>query len=112
MKKDASITPGRAVFQGHLMATLPALLLLVAVFALNARWIAEPLISPGRSFSAYWVRLGLVSIAALAVGWLWWAVAILRWRVWVKARGADEKETQRLGQRTLLLWPKRALGDD
>ncbi|MBW4049744.1 MAG: hypothetical protein HIU89_18050, partial [Proteobacteria bacterium] len=95
----------------HLMATLPALLLLVAVFVLNARWIEKPLLSPERSFSAYWVRLGLVSISGLAVGWLWWAVAILRWRIWARARGADEKETQRLGQRTLLLWPKRALED-
>lgn len=94
------------------MATLPALLLLIAVFAMNARWIAQPLLAPQRSFSAYWIRLGLVSIGALAVGWLWWAVAILRWRVWVRTHGADEKETQRLGQRTLLLWPKRAVGDD
>jgi hypothetical protein len=112
MKKNHSLTPGRAVFQGHLMATLPALLLLVAVFVLGARWIAQPLVSPAHSFSAYWTRLGIVSIGALAVGWLWWAVAILRWRAWVKARAVDARETERLGQRTLLLWPKRALGGD
>jgi hypothetical protein len=112
MRKPTPITPGRAVFQGHLMATVPALLLLVAVFVLGARWIAQPLIAPERSFSAYWIRLGLVSVAALGVGWLWWAVAILRWRAWMRARGANEKEAQRLGERTLLLWPKRAVGGD
>jgi membrane-associated phospholipid phosphatase len=112
MKKDLPLTPGRAVFQGHLVATLPALLLLVAVFILGARWIAQPLLSPPHSYSAYWMRLGIVSISALAVGWLWWAVAILRWRAWVKERAVDERETERLGQRTLLLWPKRAMGGD
>ena len=105
MKRDKTLTAGRAVVRGHLFATLPALLLLLAVYALCAHWIAQPLLGLGRSFQSYFLRLALVSAGALAAGWLWWSAAILRWRVWARSRGADEKETQRLGEKTLLLWP-------
>jgi hypothetical protein len=106
MRKDAALTPGRAVFRGHLLATAPTLLLLLATFALSANWIAEPFYYPTPSLHAYFERLGIVSAFALLFGWLWWSFAILLWRLWMKSRGAEEKATQRLGERTLLLWPK------
>lgn len=106
MRKDAALTPDRAVFRGHLLATVPALLVLLATFALSGQWISEPLYYRIPSLRAYYDRLGIVSAFALVFGWLCWSVAILLWRVWMKSRGADEKETQRLGERALLLWPK------
>jgi hypothetical protein len=109
MKKDPPLTPAQIIFRGHLVATLPALLLLVAVFVIFAHWIAQPMLWPQPSLQAYFRRLGLVSVGALVVGWLWWSVAILRWRAWARTQAADEQEVQRLGQRTLLLWPKGSL---
>lgn len=106
MRMNGPLTPGKAVFRGHMMATVPALLLLVAVFVVCEHWIAQPLLWPQHSFRAYFMRLGMVSVGALALGWLWWSVAILRWLLWARSRGADEKETQRLARRTLLLCPK------
>jgi hypothetical protein len=38
--------------------------------------------------------------------WLWWSALIARWREWAKLRGADERQTQRLGERSGLVWPK------
>jgi hypothetical protein len=45
-------------------------------------------------------------IAGATVAWLWWSATIPRWREWSKTQGADEKETQRLGQLSGLVWPK------
>lgn len=107
MKNEIPPSAPQAVLRGHLIATVPALLLLIADFALSAHWVAQPLLSPPPSFRAYFLRLAIVSAAGLAVGWLWWSIAILRWRHWVRARGADEKKIQRMG--TLLMWPKSSL---
>lgn len=109
MKRDEPLSPAQAVLRGHLIATLPALLLLLAVFLLFARWIAQPMHPPSPSFRAYFERLGIVSLGALLTGWLWWSAAILRWRLWAKSHGADAEEIRKLGERTLLLWPKASL---
>lgn len=109
MRTNGPLSPSQAVFRGHLAATLPALLVVIAVFLFCAHWIAQPMRPPAPSYRLYFERLGMVSAGALAAGWLWWSVAIIRWRLWVKSRGADETETRRLAQRTLLLWPKATL---
>jgi len=41
-----------------------------------------------------------------AVAWLYWSLAVGRWRVWAARAGADPDATQRLAVWTGLTWPK------
>ena len=84
------LTATRAVMLGHLVVTAPVLLIIAAV-ALLAQ-----------------ARYGAGAAGALvgaAIAWLWWALAVPRWRQWVLARGAAPAAVQRLGERTGLVWP-------
>ena len=85
------MTVGRALLIGHLAVNGPVLVLIL-VGVLVSR-------SVGWSTSA-----GVLAGAAL--GWLWWSIAIPRWRTWALGRGADSTELQRLGAKTGLVWPK------
>jgi hypothetical protein len=91
MRNDASpITSGRAVLLGHLVVTTPVVVLIVGFAVIAARLT-------GLSW-----RLTL--LVGIGGGWLWWSLAVPRWRRWAHARGAEPSELQRLAQRTGLVW--------
>lgn len=89
-----AVTAGRAVVVGHLVVNTVT----VVVMVLGAY------LGPSSVGSA---ELGI--LIAVIPAWLWWSVAIPRWRRWALAGGADPHRLERLGVRTLLLWPKGSL---
>ena len=83
------ITASRAVLVGHCVV-LPVLLITAGVGMLaHARGGA----------TAAGILIGA------AAGWLWWALAVPRWRLWAVARGAEPGALQQLAQRSRLVWP-------
>jgi hypothetical protein len=98
----------QAVIRGHLIVTLPVFVIIglttgvaavsISVFTPNNTEIKMQLLHA--------LRLPLGGLAGCLLGWLWWSASVPRWREWAKSIGADEEQTQRLGQRTLLVWPK------
>jgi len=82
---------GRAILIGHLVVNGPVLGLLAAGAVL------------GRALAG---NLGLGLFGGAVVAWLWWSLAVPRWRAWALARGADAAELQRVGAVTGLVWPK------
>lgn len=54
-----------------------------------------------------WTLVGFFFGVILA--WLWWSAAVPRWREWAMTRGADEEQTQELGVRSGLVWPKGSM---
>lgn len=85
------LSAGRAVAAGHLMVSSITVFLMVSGGYLGREYAGSP-------------ELGIV--IALLPAWLWWSFVIPRWRRWALAGGADPDRLQRLGVRTLLLWPK------
>jgi len=81
----------RAVLIGHLVVTGPVLAIILAG-GLLARALAG--------------RFGLGLMFGVLPAWLWWSMAIPRWRTWALARGVDPTELQRIGALTGLVWPK------
>src|SRR5438105_803164 len=91
MRNEASpITADRAVLTGHLAVTGPVVVLVLGVTVIVARLTGLA-----------WRLTLLIGVGA---GWLWWSLAVPRWRRWAHARGAEPSELQRLAQRTGLVW--------
>ena len=90
------LSPSRAVFYGHVVVTLPVLLIMCL-----------------GSFLGYAIKGSVWAIAGFLLGlllaWLWWSLAVPRWREWAKSQGADEEKTQSLGERSGLVWPKKSI---
>ena len=91
----APLSAGRAVAYGLLVVNGPVLALLLGGLWLGANMSDGS--TPG-------------SIAGFAVGfvvaWLWWSLAVPRWRIWALARGADPERLQVLAQRAGVVWPR------
>jgi hypothetical protein len=89
----SSLTPERAVSMGHLVVNLPVLSI-IALGGLLAYLLKGPA----------WTALGI--LLGIIPAWLWWSFMIPRWREWAKNQGADEEQTQYIGQRSGLVWPR------
>jgi hypothetical protein len=85
------MSTARAILIGHIVVNGPVLVVL-AIGALVGR----------SSFNS----LGAGLLGGALVAWLWWSLAVPRWRKWALARGADPAELQRIGAMTGLVWPK------
>ena len=90
----ADATPTQAVIRGHLTATFPSLLIIVAVIL-----AARALLGPEAG-----ITVGPVVGAMCA--WLWWSFMVPRWRDWVIDRGLRPEDVQSTAVRTGLLWPR------
>lgn len=88
-----ALTPDRAVSIGQLVVNLPV----VCIMALGGL-LAYLLKGPA------WTALGI--LLGIVPAWLWWSFMVPRWREWAKHQGADEDETQLIGERRGLLWRK------
>jgi hypothetical protein len=93
---EPTLTPKRAVLVGHLVISLPVVIIMGLVPLLGY-------ILRGQNGAMIGAVLGFV------VAWLWWSVFVPRWREWARSRGADEKRTQFLAERSLLVWPKGSI---
>jgi len=93
---EPTLTPKRAVLVGHLVISLPVVIImgLVSLFGYILR---------GQNGAMIGAALGFV------VAWLWWSTFVPRWREWARNRGADEERTQSLAERSLLVWPKGSI---
>jgi hypothetical protein len=78
---------------GHLIVNLPVLLIM------GLGWLLGYALK-GPAWAVVGLLLGVIP------AWLWWSEAVPRWREWAKLRGADEVQTQNLGVRSGLVWPK------
>ena len=113
MKGNASLTPARAVAYGHAVITLPVVLI-IGLATIMAFFVVRPP-SPDdhktlfHQMFFYLAQILIGAVVGVAVGWLWWSLSVPRWREWAKRFGADEEQTQRLAQRTLLVWPQGSL---
>ena len=96
-RDGADASPGtsasRAVLVGHLVVTLPVLLL-IALFAL---------VGSALDRAAVGMLLGAL------VGWVVWSFLVPRWRDWVAGTDAPRAEVQRLAQATGLVWRQGSL---
>jgi polyferredoxin len=86
---------GRAVLLGHLLVSLPVILIIVGVgilvhFVLGLAW-------------------AIAFLIGVPVGRLWWSVSAPRWRLWATGKGADPQELQQFAQRSGLLWPENSI---
>lgn len=93
---ESALTPRRAVLIGQLVVNLPVVFIIGLAFLL-----ADLLKGPA------WAPLGL--FLGIIPAWLWWSFMVPRWREWAKRKGADEGQTQYLGQRSGLVWPKGSI---
>jgi hypothetical protein len=92
----ATLSPGRAVMYGHLIVNL-RVIFIIALGGLLGYFSKGPT----------GVLIGL--FVGVFPAWLWWSSLIPRWREWAKLRGADELQTQRLGERSGLVWPQASV---
>ena len=93
---EPTLTPKRAVLLGHLVISLPVVIIMGLVPLLGC-------ILRGQNGAMIGVALGLL------VAWLWWSIFVPRWREWARSRGIDEERTQSLAERSLLVWPKGSI---
>lgn len=80
----------KAVVVGHLMVTLPVLVMLAL----------------GVQIALIGVFGWLGWVGAVVMPWLTWSLLVPRWRDWVADRDLSIDDVQRLAQRTGLVWPQ------
>jgi hypothetical protein len=93
----SGVTPRQAVACGHLMVTLPVVLIMIAVILVL--WIS---LGP---------RVGLLIgvFAGPGTAWIWWSFMVPRWRDWVIDNGLHADDVQRAAALTGLVWPRGSL---
>jgi hypothetical protein len=77
---------------GHLIVNLPV----ISIIGLGG---LLGFVYKGQTGAMFGPLLGIIP------AWLSWSAVIPRWRDWARLRGADELQTQRLGERSGLVWP-------
>ena len=82
------LTAAKAVLVGHVVVTLPALVVIAICAALGA---AFNHVTPGLIFGSM-------------LGWIAWAFLVPPWRDWVAGTNAPTMDVQKLAQRTGLIW--------
>jgi hypothetical protein len=91
-----TLTPRRVVLLGHLVVSLPIVVIMGLV----------PLLGYALG-GQNWAMIGFV--LGFIVAWLWWSMFVPRWRDWASSQGADEERTQSLAERSLLVWPRGSI---
>ena len=84
------LTALRAVLVGHLVVNGPVLLIIC--------------LSGAAGLALGSARLG--ALAGIVPAWIFWSLAVPRWRRWALAHGAPPDRTQRIAAATGLTWPK------
>ena len=84
------LTAARAVLVGHLVVNVPV----VAIMCLGG--------VVGLAFG----NAPVGALVGIVPGWIFWSLAVPRWRRWALARGAPADRTQQIAAATGLTWPK------
>jgi hypothetical protein len=84
------LTAWRAVLLGHLVVNGPVVGIICLAGAVGLALGSAP-------FGA---------LVGIVPGWVYWSLAVPRWRRWALARGAPPERTQQLAAATGLTWPK------
>ena len=92
---DKKLGIGQAVLIGHLIITIPCLVLMLGIIFLGYLVF-------GFNRAALLVILGI----GFVIAWTWWSFYIPRWRRWAHQQGADPDKLQKLALMTGLVWPK------
>jgi hypothetical protein len=82
-----------AIRRGQLVVNLPVLAMIFLGGICSVKVLRGP-----------WILLGM--FGSIAGAWLWWSLAVPRWRLWALRSGCDPDELQAQGMETGLLWPK------
>lgn len=94
MNTHSNLSVFSAILIGHLVITLPILLVFGIPFLLIVIFFR-------------WYPLGCIALPiSFVVGWLWWAYLVPRWRMWALKRGADAHDLQWWAVATMLVYPK------
>lgn len=97
MDSESTPTLRHALVVGHLVSTVPSLLIVAMAVALF-------LLGPIQT-TADWFRWA-GAIALCPFSWLWTSIVTPRWRSWALRSGVDPEALYRWGRRTLLV-PRR-----
>jgi hypothetical protein len=92
-----------AVMKGQLVINGPVILIILLGCGASYRYFDRALANHNAQHVAVACAGFLLSIA---LAWLYWSVAVPRWREWALNSGADPEEIQRLAVRTGIVWPK------
>lgn len=92
-----------AIRRGNLLVTLPVRLLFVvpAVAAFLGRRLVHDSLRNYRFAIAIFALFCICFVAA----WLWWSVAVPKWRLWAYDRVDDIAELKRRAVKAGLIWP-------
>lgn len=90
-----------AVRKGTLVVNGPVILIILIGAALAGYLFRKSQHNPA------FVAAGFAGLVlAIALAWLYWSIALPRWREWALRAGADPEETQRLAMNAGITWPK------
>ena len=92
LRPPTVLSPGLAVFLGHLFVTLPGMILIYGCSLFGQAYMPDTV----------WVSL----LVGFFGAWGWYSFSISRWRRWALARVDQPAHLQNLAELTGLLWPK------
>jgi hypothetical protein len=116
--RASTLTIGKAILIGELVVNIPALALLLASLVGFGSWMEDslPFLAPGhhdKSWQGRLIEFGLVLClftVATAIGWLWWSLALPRWRLWALRRVNDPFALRGAAIGASLMYPSKGWG--
>jgi len=89
------MTPQQAVRTGTSVVNLPVVATLIAGFIISGRLL-------------YGWNILFGCLGTIATAWLYWSIALPRWRAWALRSGVDSETLQFLATRAGLAWSRRS----
>ena len=98
---------GSAILRGHLVVSLPSLLVFAATYGLGELigFAIKDMGLATQSNPLLIVRVPFL-LGAFISSWVWWSIFVPRWRRWALRNGAPAEQLHRWAVRTGLEWPK------
>ena len=97
------VTVDEAISRGTRVVNVPVWLLLATPVA--ALIIARECFHVGMENEPFALAFFILFVACFVSAWLWWSIAVPRWRLWAYERVEDIQELKRRAAAAMLIWP-------
>jgi ABC-type transport system involved in Fe-S cluster assembly fused permease/ATPase subunit len=97
------VTLDEAISRGTRVVNVPVWLLLATPVVVLV--IARKYFHMGMENGRFALALFVLVVVCFVSAWLWWSIAIPRWRLWAYERVEDIPELKRRAVAAMLIWP-------
>lgn len=97
MINNNNITVKQAIKRGQLMVNVPVFIIMMSIIVLTIFLVIRKIVPE------YFAFFGIIS--SIGLGWLWWSIMIVHWRIWAFSNVRNVHELKHKAIQGKLIWP-------